>query len=60
MAAKSVSQVILAAAALLAPALDRSMSAPVEEICIALALIITVTYTLLSFWRHRRVYLSAI
>ena len=60
MAAKSISQLALASFALLVAAIDVSDSAFLGEVSIALALAITLIYTILSFWRHRRAYLTAI
>ncbi len=57
--AKSLGQTALAAAALIFAHLGGALVLP-GKLCIGLALVISTIYCGVSFWRHRKVYLSAI
>jgi cardiolipin synthase (CMP-forming) len=58
--ARSIAQTLLAAAALVLARLAGDTFLIAGQICIGSALAITVLYCAISFWRHRRSYLSAI
>ena len=58
--AKSIAQMLLAAAALVLARLEGDVFLLVGQICITSAFAITALYCAVSFWRHRKTYLSAI
>lgn len=59
-ALKSILQVVLGGTALAVSLFQVESSWPVGEACVGLSLIITLFYSIFSFWRHRDVYLAAI
>lgn len=60
MAVKSISQLALAGTALALDILDVVSALPLGESCIVAAMLVTITYFVLSFWRNRSVYRTAI
>jgi phosphatidylglycerophosphate synthase len=59
-ALKSILQVLLSGTALAISLFQLDTGTHLGEACIALSLVITVFYSVFSFWRHRAVYLAAI
>ncbi len=59
-ATKSILQVLLSGTALIISLFQLQTALPIGEACIALSLVITLFYSVYSFWRHRAVYLAAI